>query len=214
MGRKINPLLFRSQFKNKKINWVANEQDYHKLLYEDKKIKEFISNFIEKKNFKINSIYIFRKRTHINSLINSIYIVILLSKNENLDTVNCTYLLKNKIEKLLFNGHSIVNLKLIKAEEEQFIFNLFDDLVRTISSGGSIKLLLTRFLEDLSAIVEIAGAKVEIYGRIEGSEKSRNLKLNYGALNLQTLKSKVQYLTKRIETKDGTLNLKFTYKLI
>lgn len=213
MGKKINPLIFRSQFKNKRINWVAPKLDYHNLLREDKRIEDLILNFTEQKNIKINSILIFRKHTQIKSLTNALYIVILPGKNDNIEQLDIIQKLKKIIEKKIFNGVTLINLKIIKSEEKQFIFNHFIDLSKSVEFGGSIKLLLTRFLEDISMIDEVAGARIEIYGRIEGSEKSRNLKLNFGPLNLQTLKSKVQYLTKRIETKDGTLNLIFTYKL-
>lgn len=213
MGKKINPLVFRSQFKNKKINWVASESKYHTLLYEDKQIENFIFKFAEQEKFQINSIFIFRKQTKIKSLISSLYILILPAKNENTEEFGNIRKLKRIIEKTLFKGYSLINLKLGKYEEKQFIFNNFCELAKSVEFGGSIKLLLTRFLDDISSIDEVLGAKIEIYGRIEGSEKSRNLKLNFGPLNLQTLKSKVQYLTKRIETKDGTLNLIFTYKL-
>lgn len=213
MGRKINPLVFRSQTRNKEINWVTNEQNYRRLVREDKKIRDFIFNTAKKNNLDVNTVYIFRKQTKVNILLESIYIVILLAKNERIEEIDFTNFLKNNLDKALFKGQNVIHLKLIKAEEKQFIFNQFSELVKSIEFGGSIKLLLTRFLNDLSTIENIEGAKLEIYGRIDGSEKSRNLKLNYGALNLQTLDSKVHYLDKRIETKDGTLNLKFIYKI-
>lgn len=213
MGRKINPLLFRSKYKFKKINWVDNTNKYKNFIEEDSNVQSLIYNYFNKKNIKINSIYLFRKQTSIKTTLMSMYIIIFLSKTEKKKLFNEVFYLKHLIKNILKNNYLNINVKVSKIKIKQKVTEKFNLFISKLDKGLSIKLSTSNFITELQEIKQIIGAKIEIMGRINGSEKARKLKTQYGIIGLQKILSKICLLTKTIKTKDGIINIKFTYKI-
>lgn len=213
MGRKINPLVFRSKYKYKKSNWVGDNKTYSKFLNEDFLLRKFIYNFFAKEGISINSIYIFRKQTSIVTKQVALYFVIYLSKLKSQKLFEKTAYLKNLIQKNFFNNNAFVHMQFLEGQEHQIIFEKFNNLTSRIKQQAAVKLIISNFILSLQKINRILGAKVVVKGRINGSEKARMLKENFGLINLQKINSKVGFLTKFISTKDGIINVIFIYNL-
>lgn len=213
MGRKINPLVFRSKYKYKKSNWVGDSGTYSKFLNEDFLLRKFIYNFFAKEGINVNSIYIFRKQTSILTKQVALYFVIYLSKLKSQKLFEKTVYLKNLIQKNFCNNNAFVHIQLLEGQEHQIILGKFNSLTSRIKQQAAVKLIISNFILSLQKINRILGAKVIVKGRINGSEKARMLKENFGLINLQKINSKVGFLTKFISTKDGIINVIFIYSL-
>jgi len=213
MGRKINPLIFRSKYKYKKSNWVGDNNSYSKFIKEDLSLRKFMYSFFAKEEIKVNSIYIFRKQTTITTKQQTLYFVICLSKLKSRKIFEKIIYLKNLIQKNYYSNKTIVHIHLLDDQEHQLIIEKFNNFASRIKQQAAVKLLISNFLLSLQKINRILGAKVIVKGRINGSEKARVLKENFGLINLQKVNSKIGFLTKSITTKDGIININFIYNL-
>ena len=213
MGKKINPLIFRSNYKYKKSNWIGNEKTYGQFLKEDFNLRNFIKEFFRANKLKINSVFIFRKQTVIVSDQISIYIIIYLSKSKTKKVFDKIFYLKHLIQKKFYNNNQRIHILISETGQNQFLSERFFNLIQKIQQNGSIKLLVSNFLASLSKLSEIYGAKIIVSGRINGSEKSRVLKESFGIINLQTVSSKIGFLNKVVQTKDGLINVILIYNL-
>lgn len=213
MGRKINPLIFRSKYKYKKSNWVGTNESYSRFLSEDFSLRKFISKFFDKEKIDINSIFIFRKQTSILANKIALYIVIYLSKIKSKKAFKKVVHLKNLLKREFRGFESKINVRIMNADEKQLIVEKFINLTTKIKQNGSIKLLVSNFISSLKKLNELLGVKIIVSGRIHGSEKARTLKDKFGLINLQKINSKICFLNKTINTKDGLINLNFIYNL-
>lgn len=213
MGRKVNPLIFRSKYKYKQSNWVVSDGTYNKFLKEDYLLRNFIKKFFNAEGIEVNSIYIFRKNISVLTNKVALYIVIYLSKQRSKKTFNKVVYLKNLILKQFCNINIPLHIKLLESGERNFISEKFINFVNKLKQTTSTKLVISNFILSLKKVDKILGAKVVVKGRINGSEKARVLKDSFGVINLQRIKSKVGFLSQFFETKDGLTNVILIYNL-
>jgi Ribosomal protein S3 len=213
MGRKINPLIFRSKYKYKKSNWVGDDKTYSGFIKDDYFLRKFIYNFFAKEETEINSIYIFRKQTSIATQQAALYLVIYLSKLKSKKIFEKIVYLKHLLQKNFYNNNANVHLQVLNGKEHQLVINKFNNLAKRMKQQTAVKLLMSNFILSLKKINRILGAKVIVKGRINGSEKARVLKEDFGVINLQKIGSKIGFLTKALTTKDGIVNINFIYNL-
>jgi len=213
MGRKINPLTFRSKYKYKTSNWVTFNENYSKFLKEDNLIRNIIDRFFQTNGIHVDSIYIFRKNSNIVSNKSALYLIIYLSRTKHKKAFYKTTYLKNIIDRHVNKEYVSTNNLLLTTVNHKLISKKFYNFLIKLKQQTSTKLLISNFMAYLQKTNKLLGAKVIVKGRVEGCEKARMLKNSFGCINLQKITSKIGFLSDSIQTKDGLVNVKLIYNI-
>jgi len=203
MGQKVNPNCFRIGITNSwQSSWYSNENDYKIKLYQDIKIRKFIF-----KKFKHASI----AKINIDRLISKIVINIYSSKpgliigKKGADIEK----IKNNIIEITNSVVVISILELKKFEIHPFLIANFisEQLEKRVSFRKVIKRVISNTIKS-----GVEGIKVNIKGRLGGTEIARTEWHKEGRVPLHTLKFKVDYAFAEAYTTYGIIGVKvWTY---
>nr|AYC64744.1 ribosomal protein S3 [Boodleopsis sp. FL1161] len=212
MGQKVHPIGFRLGMTNSYLStWFAQKQNYSKYLFEDKYIRNKISQ--QYKNANLEKIKILRKTENNLKLI--IYaekpIVIVGLEKKNLR--NFQQEIKKSIKLYRQKNDSINKSSKIKLAIHVFYcsnisasslaYYLIELLEKRYSYRFAIKMLLKKKL-----LVKPLGIKIQISGRLNGAEIARQEWIHNGRLPLQTLKANIDYSSKKAQTIYGSIGIK------
>jgi small subunit ribosomal protein S3 len=199
MGQKVSPTGFRLVIRKKWLsNWYANKQEFGYLIGEDKLIRDFLMKkpacvgtariSIKRMSGKIE-ITIFTARPGL----------VIGKKGSEID------ILKDQLRKL--TGQEVwVEVEEIKRPDLDAQL-VADSIAKQIERRAAFRRVLKKSMQttmDAGAV----GIKVQLSGRIGGTEIARTEWYKEGSIPLHTLKADIDYATARAETTYGCIGVK------
>jgi small subunit ribosomal protein S3 len=199
MGQKVRPTGFRIGItENWRSRWYAPKRFYGELLVEDQKVR----NFIQQK-YQFAGI----SRVEIERTTNSVTVhlftsrpgIIIGRKGQEVDR------LKMELENL--TGRHI-DLKIVEVNQPNKNAALVaQDIAQQLVKRGSFRRTIKRALDQ---VIEAGayGIKIQLSGRLGGSEMSRCEKASKGSVPLSTLRRHVDYGFAKSKTTMGIIGVK------
>ena len=199
MGQKVRPTGFRTGIMVPWLSqWYANKQDFAELLIEDQKIRKYI-----KKKFPragVSKTKIERTREKVVVQIYSAKVGAIIGKKgaeiEKL-THNLETLTRRKIE--------VKTFEVSRPETDPQL--VAEDIAEQLEKRSSFRRTLKRSL-DLAMENGARGVKVQMAGRLGGSEMARCEIGMLGSIPLSTLRAKVEYGFAEASTAQGNIGIK------
>lgn len=199
MGRKVNPIGFRLKInKTWEGRWFAEGKDYVDRLHQDFEIRDMIRKSAPRAG--ISRIEIERFAGNVNITVHTAKPGILIGrKGENVKV------LRKDLEALV--GIQIdLDIKEIKdpdLDAQLVAENIADQLVRRISYRRAINRALQ---QSMRAGAE--GIKIEVAGRLGGSDMSRRVWMREGRVPLHTLRADIDYAVAEAITTFSVIGVK------
>lgn len=185
MGQKVNPISMRLQVnKDWRSRWFANKRDYAKFLTQDLEVRRLIKDKLGSRA-AINRVEIERSPNLISVTITTAKAGVVIGRGGS-----GAQELKAAIEKI-FDTPTRVNIEEIKKPE------LYAKLVaENIAHQLERRIAFRRATKSAAAATIRAGAKgirIEVAGRLGGSEMSRREKTVEGSVPLHTIRANIDY---------------------
>jgi small subunit ribosomal protein S3 len=202
MGQKVNPVGFRVGIMlPHKSRWYASKKEFPALLLEDSKIRHFIKRH-PKKNYAqagIDRIEIERTRDEVKIVL---YVarpgLIIGKKGQDVE------ILQEELQNL--TGRR-VNLKIEEIGRPEIQAQLVaEDIAQQLSKRASFRRTMKRAIET-TMDAGAKGIKIQLAGRLGGSEMARCEKAVAGSLPLSTLRAKIDYGFAEAPTAQGNLGV-------
>lgn len=202
MGQKVNPVSFRTGVMiPHKSRWYASKKEFAGLLLEDSKIRNFIKKH-PKKNYAqagIDRIEIERTRDEVKIVL---YVarpgLIIGKKGQDVE------ILQEELQNL--TGRR-VNLKIEEIGRPEIMAQLVaEDIAQQLSKRASFRRTMKRAIET-TMDAGAKGIKIQLAGRLGGSEMARCEKAVAGSLPLSTLRAKIDYGFAEAPTAQGNLGV-------
>ena len=199
MGRKVHPVGFRLKInKTWEGRWYAEGEQYVEQLHQDFAIRDLIRE--EAPRAGVSRIEIERFPGKVKILVHTAKPGILIGrKGENVKK------LRAKLEVLV--GKKIdLEIKEIKVPDlDAYLVarNIADQLQRRISFQRAMKRSIQQAIR-----AGAEGIRVEVAGRLSGSEMARNVNMREGQVPRQTLRAKIDYAQAEAGTTYGRIGVK------
>ncbi len=211
MGNKIHPTNFRlGVIHNWKSRWLSRKFLRY-FLEEDLRIREFLTE--QYNRMGLGEVEIERSGDNIVVIISTAKPGLIIGRGGT-GLTDLKKKLEKIIKKLRLNGRYSTGkweLKLVvneikKAESEAKIVaqNIASDLEKRIPFRRSMKGALERVM----AQKEVLGVKINLAGRLNGSEMARREWLSKGKVPLQTLRANINYAQEEALTVYGKIGIK------
>jgi small subunit ribosomal protein S3 len=201
MGQKIRPTGFRTGIMiGWASQWYANKNDYSDLLVEDHKIRSFILKLLKKKRPQISKIRIDRTREKVVVTIASAKIGVIIGK-KGADIDKLTELLQNLTRRVI----EVKTMEVGRPETDPQI--VAQEIAEQLEKRASFRRTMKQAMEkcmDAGA----KGIKLQLSGRLGGSEMARCEKSMQGSIPLSTLRAKVDYGFTEASTAQGNIGIK------
>jgi small subunit ribosomal protein S3 len=198
MGQKVNPVAFRTGImEGWKSRWYASKQEFRDLLLEDHKVREFVK---QKYQFAaIPKVEIERTRDEVKVLLHTARPGVIIGRKGQ------------EVEKLQEELQNLIGRRVnIKIEEitrpEIFAQLVAEDIAEQLSKRASFRRTMKRAI-DTSMEAGAKGIKVQLAGRLGGSEMARREKAIAGSMPLSTLRAKIDYGFTEAKTPQGNLGV-------
>jgi small subunit ribosomal protein S3 len=184
MGQKVNPTGFRTGIMiGWKSRWYASKQEFANLLIEDHKIRAFVK---DKYRFAgIPKIEIERTRDEVKVILYTARPGIIIGrKGQEVER------LQGELQDLV--GRRI-NIKIEEIARPEIQAQLVaEDIAEQLAKRASFRRCMKRAIETTME-AGAKGIKIQLAGRLGGSEMARCEKANAGSLPLSTLRAKIDY---------------------
>jgi small subunit ribosomal protein S3 len=207
MGQKVRPTGFRTGIMRPwRSTWYANKQDFSELLVEDVRIRAFIASYLTSKRDRkdqrpaIADIKIERTRERVTVVVSSSRVgAIIGKKGEKIDK------LTKALEKLTRRHIEVKTIEITRPEiDAQLIAeDIAEQLERRASFRRTMKMAMQRAMEGGAK-----GVKLQLSGRLAGSEMARCEKGIEGSIPLSTLRCKIEYGFAEAKTPQGHIGIK------
>lgn len=201
MGQKVNPISFRlGILYQAKSRWFSDQKNYRIFLREDVKIRAWLKNKL--RTARVSDIHIERSGSKVRiNIMTSRPGVIIGRGGTALED------LKRGIQKFLHPKTNVeLNIQEIKKpdlESELVAQNIVDQLEKRIPFRKAMKRAISQVL---GAGAE--GVKVNVAGRLNGSDIARTEKLAEGKIPLHTLRADIDYANGIAHTTYGVIGVK------
>jgi small subunit ribosomal protein S3 len=199
MGQKVRPTGFRTGIMlDWGSHWYANKQDYAELLLEDLKIRRFI-----KKHYGgsgISKIRIERTREKVVVYIYAARVgMIIGKKGQEVDK------LTKSLEDLCHRHIEVKTMEVNRPEiDAQLVaYDLAEQLEKRASFRRTIKRSMDQTMEGGAK-----GIRIQMAGRLGGSEMARCEKAMAGSIPLSTLRARIDYGFAEAKTAQGHIGIK------
>nr|YP_010991295.1 ribosomal protein S3 [Psittacanthus schiedeanus]WOX61568.1 ribosomal protein S3 [Psittacanthus schiedeanus] len=210
MGQKINPLSFRlGTTHNHHSIWFAQPKDYSYGLQEDKKIRDFIKNYVQK-NMRISSSVDGIARIKIQKRVDLIQVIIYMGFPKLLIGENSRGLeeLQMNVQKELNYMTRKLNITIKKIVRPYGYPNILAEFITNqLKNRVSFRKAIKKAIK-LTKQAKTKGVQIQIAGRIDGKEIARVEWIREGKVPLQTIRSKIDYCSYPIRTIYGILGIK------
>ena len=199
MGQKVHPVGFRTGvYLEWQSRWYAPKKDFSRLLKEDRVIREFV-----KKEFAgagIPKVEIERKADALRIIVHTAKPGILIGRKG----VKAEEL-KQRLETMLSRKVGLDILEIAKPELNATLVaeGIAEQLVKRASFRRTMKRAIQQTMERGAK-----GIKVQVGGRLGGSEIARVEKQIRGSIPLSTLKADIDYGTATAKTTYGSIGVK------
>ncbi|BBO36396.1 30S ribosomal protein S3 [Lacipirellula parvula] len=198
MGQKVNPVGFRTGIMlGWKSRWYASKKEFADLLMEDQKIRKFIH-----KKYKfagIPKVEIERTRDEVKVILHAARPgVIIGRKGQEVEQ------LQDELQKLV--GRRI-NIKIEEVNRPELMAQLVaEDIGEQLSKRASFRRTMKRSVEQTME-AGAKGIKVQLAGRLGGSEMARREKQIAGSIPLSTLRANIDYGITEAMTAQGHIGI-------
>ncbi len=198
MGQKVNPTGFRTGIMvGWKSRWYASKQEFSNLLIEDQKLRNFI-----KKKYRfagIPKIEIERTRDEVKVVLHTARPGIIIGrKGQEVER------LQGELQDLV--GRHI-NIKIEEISRPEIQAQLVaEDISEQLSKRASFRRCMKRAIENTME-AGAKGIKVQLAGRLGGSEMARREKAIAGSIPLSTLRAKIDYGFTEAKTAQGHIGV-------
>ncbi len=200
MGQKVNPISMRLAVnKDWRSKWFASKKDYTEFLTQDLEVRRLIQNKYQGRA-SISKVDIERSPNLVNITIHTGKAGVVIGRGGAGVTE-----LKNEVSKII-PGTVRLNIEEVKKAElsaKIVAENIAYQLERRINFRRAVK--------STAAATMRAGAKgvrVEVAGRLNGSDMSRREKEIQGSVPLHTLRADIDYALATAKTGAGTIGVK------
>nr|YP_011001691.1 ribosomal protein S3 [Chrysojasminum floridum]WPN86963.1 ribosomal protein S3 [Chrysojasminum floridum] len=225
MGQKINPLGFRlGTTQGHHSLWFSQPKNYSKGLEDDKKIRDFIQNYIQK-NMRISSRARVEgiARIEIKKTIDLIQIIIFMGFPLENRPRKIKETIKEFKEKR--KEFKIKELEINLKKEFHYVKQKLKIAIKRIAKPYKNAKILAEFIagqlkdrvsfrKAMKKAIELAeqadtkGIRVQMAGRINGKDIARVEWIRKGRLPLQTIRAKIDYCCYTIRTIYGVMGIK------
>ena len=199
MGQKVNPIGFRTGImEDWKSRWYASKREFASLILEDHKIRKHIKS---KYNFAgIPKIEIERTRDEVKVILFTARPGIIIGRKGQ------------EVEKLQEELQTLtqrrINIKIEEVNRPELEAQLVaEDIAEQLEKRASFRRAMKRTL-DQTMEAGAKGVKIQLSGRLAGSEMSRQEKALAGSIPLQTLRSRISYGFTEAKTAQGHIGVK------
>jgi small subunit ribosomal protein S3 len=198
MGQKVNPIGFRTGIMmGWKSRWYASKREFSELLLEDFKIRKYVT---DKYRFAgIPTIEIERTRDEVKVVLHAARPgVIIGRKGQQVDQ------LQDELQSLV--GRRI-NIKIEEIARPEIQAHLVaEEICEQLSKRSSFRRTLKRAIEQTME-AGAKGIKIQLSGRLGGSEMARQEKQIAGSVPLSTLRAKIDYGFVEAKTAQGNIGV-------
>ncbi len=203
MGQKVNPVGFRTGVMDGwKSRWFASKQEFSDLLIEDQKVRHFIKDHPKKQQYRnagIDRIEIERTRDEVKVIL---FVarpgLIIGKKGQEVE------LLQEELQNLIGRR---VNLKIEEIKRPEIYAQLVaEEIAQQLSKRASFRRTMKRALEQ-TMDAGAKGIKIQLAGRLGGSEMARREKQIAGSIPLSTLRAKIDYGFTEAKTPQGHIGV-------
>ena len=202
MGQKVHPIGIRLGIsKNWESRWFSNSSDYSKYVFQDFKIREYLTKKL--KDAAVSTIQIDRSSENVTIAIFSARPGIVIGKKgEGIES------LRREIAKLLDTSinNILLNIKEIKKPEldaKLVASSITQQLERRVLYRRAMKRAVTNTMR-----LGAHGIKVKVSGRLNGAEIARTEWYQEGRVPLHTLKANIDYGVSEALTTYGIIGVK------
>ncbi len=199
MGQKVRPTGFRvGIFTDWQSQWYANKQDFAELLVEDFKIRKFVKKKYGRSG--IAKIRIERTREKVTVFIHSARVgMIIGKKGQEVDK------LTKDLEDLCHRHIEVKTMEVNRPETDPVL--VAQDIAEQLEKRSSFRRTLKRSL-DQTMQAGARGIRIQLSGRLGGSEMARCETGMLGSIPLSTLRAKVEYGFAEGKTGQGHIGIK------
>jgi small subunit ribosomal protein S3 len=203
MGQKVHPTGFRTGIMQPhKSRWYASKKEFSALLLEDFKIRKFIKNHPSKQQYRqagIDRIEIERTRDEVKVVLHVARPGLIIGKKGQEVEI-----LQEELQNL--TGRR-VNLKIEEIARPEIMAQLIaEDIGQQLAKRSSFRRTMKRAIET-TMDAGAKGIKIQLAGRLGGSEMARCEKATAGSLPLSTLRAKIDYGFSEAWTAQGNLGV-------
>jgi len=198
MGQKVNPIGFRTGIMiGWKSRWYAPKQEFATLLLEDHKLRAFVKD--KYKFAGIPKIEIERTRDEVKVILHTARPGIIIGrKGQEVER------LQSELQDLI--GRRI-NIKIEEIGRPEIQAQLVaEDIAEQLAKRASFRRCMKRALETTME-AGAKGIKVQLAGRLGGSEMARREKAIAGSIPLSTLRAKIDYGFTEAKTAQGHIGV-------
>jgi small subunit ribosomal protein S3 len=199
MGQKVRPTGFRTGIMiDWQSQWYASKQDFAELLVEDQKIRDYIKRRYGRSG--ISRIRIERTREKVVVYIYSARVgMIIGKKGQEVDK------LTQELESL---AHRHVEVKTVEINRPEVDPQLVaEDIAEQLEKRASFRRTMKRSI-DQTMEGGAKGIRVQLSGRLGGSEMARQETSMAGSLPLSTLRAKIEFGFTEAHTAQGHIGIK------
>jgi small subunit ribosomal protein S3 len=198
MGQKVNPVGFRTGIMvGWKSRWYASKKEFGDLLQEDFKVRKFVK--AKFKSAAIPKVEIERTRDEVKVVLFSARPgVIIGRKGQEVERLQAE--LQNLIGRR-------VNVKIEEVNRPEIQAQLVaEDIAEQLAKRASFRRTMKRSA-DQTMEAGAKGIKIQLAGRLGGSEMARREKQIAGAMPLSTLRAKIDYGFTEASTPQGNIGV-------
>ena len=199
MGQKVRPTGFRTGIMVDWLSrWYASKQDFAELLVEDVKIRRYVKRRYG--HAGISRIKIERTREKVVVYVYAARVGIIIGKKgQEVDK------LTRELETL---AHRHIEVKTIEVNRPEVDAQLVsEDIAEQLQKRQSFRRTMKRTM-DQTMEAGARGVRVQLSGRLGGSEMARCETAMLGSLPLSTLRAKVEYGFAEASTAQGNIGIK------
>jgi small subunit ribosomal protein S3 len=198
MGQKVNPVGFRvGIMEGWQSRWYASKKEFSELLVEDHKLRKYIKT---KYRFAgIPKIEIERTRDEVKVILHTARPgVIIGRKGQEVERLQ---------EELQGQIGRRINIKIEEVQRPEIQAQLVaEDIAEQLSKRASFRRTMKRAMEQTME-AGAKGIKIQLAGRLGGSEMARREKQNTGSIPLSTLRAKIDYGFTEAKTAQGHIGV-------
>src|SRR5438067_290257 len=199
MGQKVRPTGFRTGIMiDWQSHWYATKQDFSELLVEDFKIRKFVKRRYGGSG--ISKIRIQRTREKVTVFIHAARVgMIIGKKGQEVDK------LTKDLEDLCHRHIEVKTMEVNRPElDPQLVaYDIAEQLQKRASFRRTMKRSIDQTME-----AGAKGIRIQMAGRLGGSEMARTEKNMAGSIPLSTLRAKVEYGFAEAKTAQGHIGIK------
>ncbi|SRR5579885_819033 len=199
MGQKVRPTGFRTGIMQDWLStWYASKQDFCELLVEDQKIRRYIKRRYGGSG--ISKVRIQRTREKVTVFIHSARVgMIIGKKGQEVDK------LTKELEDLT---HRHIEVKTVEVNRPEVDAQLVaEDIAEQLAKRASFRRTMKRAI-DTTMENGAKGVRIQLSGRLGGSEMARVESNMAGSIPLSTLRARIDYGFAEAKTAQGHIGIK------